>query len=173
MINSLIIEWNKLDHNRRNSSSFNIFWKNILTFIRPSGNSFFNSHNPKRIKFIKRLRLGLSHLRYHKFKHSFQDSLNTFCNCSVDIKSTVHYFLHCPTHITERRTLLSSIENIENNLLDLSESILIKTLFFGSNSFNINTNTKVVNATIEYVLSTKRFRFFNDVKKFSNKVMNQ
>ena len=73
---SPIIEWNKLDHNIRNSSSFNIFRKSILKFIRPSANSLFNCHNPKGIKFITRLRLGLSHLREHKFRHSFQDSLN-------------------------------------------------------------------------------------------------
>ena len=154
---STIIEWNKLDHNIRNSSSFNNFRKSILKFIRPSANSFFNCHNPKGIKFIARLRPGLSHLRECKFKHSFQDSLNPFCSCGSDIESTVHYLLHCPTYITERRSVLSTIENIDNNLLDLCEPVLIKTLLFGSNSFDANANTNVLNATIEYVLSTKRF----------------
>ena len=54
-------EWNELDHNIRNSSSFNNFRKSILKFIRPSADSFFNCHNPKGMKFITRLRLGLSH----------------------------------------------------------------------------------------------------------------
>ena len=60
-------------------------------------------------------------------------------------------------YITERCTLLSTIENIDSNLLDLCEPVLIKTLLFGSNSFDTNTNTNVLIATIEYVLSTKRF----------------
>ena len=60
-------------------------------------------------------------------------------------------------YITERRTLLSTIENIDNNLLDLCEPVLIKTLLFGRNSFDTNANTYVLNATIEYILSTKRF----------------
>ena len=60
-------------------------------------------------------------------------------------------------YITERCTLLSTIENIDNNLLDLCEPVLIKTLLFGCNSFDSNANTNVLNATIEYVLSTKRF----------------
>ena len=38
---STIIGWNKLDHIIRNSSSFNIFRKSILKFIRQSANSFF------------------------------------------------------------------------------------------------------------------------------------
>ena len=154
---STIIEWNKLDHNIRNSSSFNIFRKSILKFIRPSANSLFNCHNPKGIKFITRLRLGLSHLREHKFKHSFQDSLNSFCSCGLDIESTAHFLLHCPMYITERHTLLSTIKNIDNNLLHFCEPVLIRTLLFGSNSFDTDANTNIINATIEYILSTKRF----------------
>ena len=154
---STIIEWNKLDYNIRNSSSFNIFRESILKFTRPSANNFFNSHNPKRIKFITRLWLVLSHLREHKFKHNFQDSLNPFCNCGLDIESTAHYLLHSPTDLTERHILLSTIENIDDNLLDLSEPVLIKTLLFGSNSFDTSANTNVLNATIKYVLFTKRF----------------
>ena len=153
---STIIEWNKLDHNIRNSSSFNIFTKSILKFIRPSANSLFNCHNRKGIKFITRLRLGLSHLREHKFKDSFQDSLNPFCSCGLDIEPTAHFLLHCPTYIIERRTLLSTLVNIDNNLLDLCEPVLIRTLLFGINSFDTNANTNVFNATIKYVLSAKR-----------------
>ena len=73
---STIIEWKNLDHNVRNSSSFNIFRKSILKFIRHLLIVFFNCHNPHGIKCIARLRLGLSQLREHKFKNSFQDSLN-------------------------------------------------------------------------------------------------
>ena len=153
--NSLIIEWNKLDHNIRNSSSFNVFCKNILKFVRPSANSFLTVIILQESN-LSRLRLALSHLRQHNFKHSFQDSLNPLCSRIVDIKTTAHYFLHCSTYIAEKRTLLSTIENIENNLPDLSELVLIKILLFDSNSFDTNANTNLLNATIEYVLSTKR-----------------
>ena len=90
--------------NIRNSSSFNIFRKSILKFIKSSANSLFNCHNPKGIKFITRLRLGLSYLREHKFKHSFQGFLNPFCSCGLDIESTVHFPLHCHMYITERHS---------------------------------------------------------------------
>ena len=111
-LTSIIIEWNKLDHSIRNSSSLNIFRKSILNFIRPSPNSLFNCHNPKGIKVISRLRLGLSHLREHKFKHSLQNYLNPFCSCGVDIESTAHFFLHCLMYITERHTLLGTIKTL-------------------------------------------------------------
>ena len=51
----------------------------------------------------------------------------------------------------------STIRNIDNNLQDLTEPILIKTLLLGSNSFDTNTNTDVLNLTLDYVLSTKKF----------------
>ena len=54
---------------------------------------FFDIHNPKGIKLITRLRLGLSHLRKHKFKQSFQDTINSLCNCGEDIESATHFFL--------------------------------------------------------------------------------
>ena len=56
-------------------------------------------------------------------------------------------------YMTERHTLLSTTENIDNNLLDLCEPVLIKTVLFGSNSFDTNANTNVHNAAIEYVLA--------------------
>ena len=85
---SAIIEWNNLDSNLRNSKSVLVFKEKILNFIRPSPNSFFDCHNPKGIK----LRLSLSHLREHKFKHSFQDTINPLCNCGQDIESSTHFF---------------------------------------------------------------------------------
>ena len=48
--------------------------------MRPSGSSDFNCHNPKGVKLLTKLRLGLRHLREHKLKHSFQDSLNPICS---------------------------------------------------------------------------------------------
>ena len=116
---------------------------------------FFNCHNPKEIKFITRLRLGLIYLREHKFKYSFQDFLN-LCRCDLDNESTTHFLLHCPTCITERGTLLSTIETT-NNFLDLCGPVLIGTLLFGSNSVDKGANTNVLSATIDYILSSKIF----------------
>ena len=40
------------------------------------------------------LRLRLSHLREHKVKQNFQDSVNFLCNCGHDIESKTHFRLH-------------------------------------------------------------------------------
>ena len=93
---STVIEWNKINENIRKSERLNIFKKSILKFIQPSQNRVYNCHNPKGIKLLTRLRVGLSYLRERKFKHSFQDTLNPTCNCVENIETTSHYLLHCP-----------------------------------------------------------------------------
>ena len=152
-----VIEWNKLDSRLRKVKSFTDFKKNILSFIRPKANSVFNWNSSKGLKFVTRLRLGLSHLRDYKFKHSFEDSINPLCTCSLDVESTIHYFLHCLLFTIERHTPLNTRSQIDNNLLDSNESNLIQHLLFGDLSRDTKTNTEILNATVNYVLTTKRF----------------
>ena len=154
---STIIEWNNLDLTLRKCDSFNVFKKEILKFIRPSSNSFYNCHNPVGITYITRIGLGLSHLREHKFKHSFQDSINPICNCGNDVESPIHFFLHSPLYSNERCTLLNSLSKVDHKLLDSTDTSLTQILLFGNSSFTTNDNTKIINLTIDFVLSTKRF----------------
>ena len=112
---STIIEWNNLDPYLRNSDTYEISKNSILKFIIPSPNSVFECCNPQEIEFLTRLRPGLSHLREHKFKHSFQDSLNPLCKCSAEVESTSHFLLHCPIYNNDWSSLLSTIRNIDCN----------------------------------------------------------
>ena len=152
-----IIEWNNLDPSLRNSKSISVFKEKILNFIRLSPNSIFDCHNPKGIKLITRLRLSLSHLREHKFKHSFQDTINPLCNCCQDIESTTHFFLNCPFFINERHTFLSTICSLDSKLLDCAHYVLTQTLLFGKTSQTSSNNFKTINALIDYILSSQRF----------------
>ena len=77
---------------------------------------FFNISDAIDVKLIVRLRLGFSHLREHKFKHSFRDTLNRLCSCSIEVESTSHYFLRCHFVDTLRATLMNDLRNIESNL---------------------------------------------------------
>ena len=154
---STVIEWNKLDNNIRNSKSVSVFKKQILKFIRPSPNSTFNVHNPHGIKLLTRLRVGLSHLREHKFRHNFQDSLDPFCNCGRHIETTIHFFLHCSNYSNQRKTLFEKIINMKRSLLSQNDSITVETLLFGSNGLNDEENAWIIESTIEYIITTERF----------------
>ena len=122
--------------------------------MRPSSDSFYSCYNPIEIKSITKIRLGLSHLREQKFKHSFQDSINSVCNCCNDVESAIHVFLYCPLYSNKRFTLLSKIDC---KLLDNNNSSLTQILLFGNLSFTTNDNTKIINLTIGFVVSTNRF----------------
>ena len=127
---SSIIEWNNLDPKLRNSENFSIFKNNILKFIRPKPNSFFNCCNLKGIRLITRLRLELSHLREHKFKYNFQNCLNPLCSCGSSIESTSHFLLHCPIFHDKGHTRLSTLNNIDSKLLESNNSYLTQTLIW-------------------------------------------
>ena len=114
-----------------------------------------NSYNPKGIKLLTRLRQGLSHLLEHKFKRSFQDLL-ILCNCGYEVESTVHFFLHCPLFTNERSTLISTLRDLYSKLFDNTDSLLTNILLFGKESLNTDQNAAILNATMEFILSTKR-----------------
>ena len=118
----------------RKSKSISIFKINILKFVRSKPNSVYYCHNPKGIRLLTRLRLGLSHLRKHKFKHSFQDCLNPLCFCGNEIETSTHYLLHCPTYTKERMTLLNKIKSINCGILEFSDAVVTEILLFGDNT---------------------------------------
>ena len=134
-------EWNNLDPHIRKSKSISIFKSNILKFIRPKPNNVYYCPNPKGIRLLRRLRLGLSHLRKHKFKHSFQDCLNTLCFHGNEIETSTHYLIHCPTYTNERSTLLNKIKSINCSILEFSDVVVTKILLFGDDTLSDSSNT--------------------------------
>ena len=109
-----------------------------------SSNSFFDCYTPLRIKCITRIRLGLSHLREHEFKHNFQDTLNPICNCGNDVDWTCYsFFLHCPLYSSERHTILNGSVNIDHTLLDNTDISLTQILLFGNTTFNARENRSI------------------------------
>ena len=78
-IPNVIYEWNKLDPDNRSSASYNLFRNTLLKFIRLVQKKTFNINDSVGVKLLKKLRLGFSHLRKHKFKHGFRDILKPFC----------------------------------------------------------------------------------------------
>ena len=154
---STITEWNKLDLRIRNSASLNVFKGRLLQFVRPLENSVFTCHNPIGIKYLTRLRLGLSNLRYHKFKHDFLDTVDPLCSCSTAIENTVHYFLHRPNFSTAQNTFLNEIAIVDRSIIDQDEIKIIQTLLYGNPTCSVNDNKLILDASMKYILETKRF----------------
>ena len=99
----------------------NIFRKSILNFILPSGSNIYNINNTISVKLITRLRLGFCHLRKHKFKHNFSDTLNPLCSCSIEVESTSHYFLRCHFFDALQTTFMNDLRIIDSDLPTIRE----------------------------------------------------
>ena len=126
----------KIDPNLQRRESCNVFKSDILKFIWPSSHLFFDCYDPIGINYITLIRLGFSHLRGHKFKHSFQDTISYICKYGNDVVSAIHIFLYYPFYSSELRTLLSSLVNIDPRFLDNIIFSLTRTLLFGTTAFN-------------------------------------
>ena len=129
----------------------------LLRFIRPSGNSVFRCHDLKGIKLLTRQGLGRSHLREHKFKHGFLDSLDPTCSCGQDIETSTHLLFHCSYYSNERLTFLNIIKNIDKNILDKHDLKVKETLLCGDSSSDDTKNTLIMNATMEFLIASRRF----------------
>ena len=122
---------------------------------RSSSSLFFDWHNRIGIKYITHIRLGLSHLREHKFRRRFNDTINPICNCVNDVESAIHFFLNCLLYSNERRTFLSRLVNIDDKLFGNANCSLTQTLLFDNTTFNVKDKTKIINLTIDYIMSAK------------------
>ena len=150
-------EWNKLDEGIRTTSSFLTFRKNLLNFIRPSGNSIFDINDALGIKLLTRLRLGFSHLNEHKFRHNFRDSINPLCSCSANIETTEHFFLHCHFFDSIREKLVRNVSSVYQQFLQSSDKDKVSILLYGKFDLELERNREIIKASIEYMKNSLRF----------------
>ena len=54
-------------------------------------------------------------------------------------------------------TFLNKIKNINCSILEFSDVVVTKTVLFGDNTLSDSCNTLILNSTIDYIISTKRF----------------
>ena len=73
------------------------------------------------------------------------------------VLSVTEVRLHCPHYSNERSTFLNTIRNINRNIFDKSDMQIIETLLFGESSLDGESNTLILNATIDFLFVTKRF----------------
>ena len=100
------------------------FDKMLLNFIRTIGNSTYKIYDPLGIKLLTRLRLGLSHLSEHKFRHKFADSLIPLRSFSLETPH--HFFLRCQNYTTLRIDIhMTDLKTINDAVMSLNESDLL------------------------------------------------
>ena len=104
-----ISEWNQLDPEIRLAPSIAVFKTKLLSKIRPPAKSVFGIHDPIGLSYLSQIRVGLSKLNFHKFKHNFSDTINPMCPTNDGIEDTEHFLLLCPSFDIQRRDLLAGV----------------------------------------------------------------
>ena len=150
--------WKLLSSFIKLSPSLNIFKKRYMEFFNVSPNPIYGIHNPIALKYLTRLRVGLSHLRYHKYRHNFSDTTSKFCSCSKNTPETVeHYLLHCPLYHLIRSELFENLRQIISFITLISPSYTCNLLLFGNSSYDFATNRKILGLAISFITSSNRF----------------
>ena len=129
-----------------------------MEFFKVSARPLYNFHHPNGTKLLTRLRVGLSHLRSHKFNHNFHDTLHPFCNCESNESETVeHYLLHCPNHMTCREVLFETLRKHISLVTLINPKYTCNLLLYGDFRYHWDINKEIIKATIEFLISSKRF----------------
>ena len=133
-------EWNsKLGEKTRNIRSISKFKDKLLDFIRPKMNLIYGIHDPHGLRLLTRLRLKLSHLREHKFRHNFRDTINPLCSRCNDVESTSHYLLRCSLYASNRQTLYDNIKEILGQIPNPSDDNLVVFFLYGKDDYKCRT----------------------------------
>ena len=79
------------------------------------------------------------------------------CSCISGIETTFHFFLNCANFNTQKQTLFVKIATVDANILTENEDIIVNILLFGIPDSENYFNKAMLNASIEFILSTERF----------------
>ena len=160
---STIRNWNKLDDDIRVIKSKSIFKKRLLNKIRPKKASYFGIRDHDHIRYLTMLRMELSPLRDHKFRHGFLDTSNNACLACKVKEDTEHFLLFCKSYSLSRTILMQNISNIlELDVSSLPRRLMVNILLFGKEGIPDIKNNLILNHVIKYIVKSKRLDIYGE-----------
>ena len=122
-----------------------IFKKNLFAQIRPPANSVYGIHDPKGVAYLTQLRVGLSKLNCHKFRHNFRDTMNPMCPINDGIEDTEHFLLLCNSFKEHRCNLLTDVNVVlQNSGHSVWSNSFLQLLLYGDESLSYEVNRSIV-----------------------------
>ena len=82
--------------------------------------SIFGIDDPIGVSYLSQIRVGLSKLNLHKFKHNFKDTTNPLCPTNYGVEDAEHFFLLCLSYYNYRRDLLARISEVLRPFVQVS-----------------------------------------------------
>ena len=121
--------------------------------------SVFRIHDPTGLSYLTQLRVLLSKLNFHKFKHNLRDTINAMCPTNDGIEDTEHFLLLCPSLEVPRRDLLAGVSALLRPLghNDLANEFLMQILVYGHKDYPDSLNKDILLLTFHFIHETDRF----------------
>ena len=156
---SCLSDWSDLCQEIRIAPTIAIFKKKLLSIIRPLTKSVFGIHDPKGLSYLTQLRVGLSKLNFHKFRHNFRDTINPLCPTNDGIENTEHFLLLCPSFEIQHRNLLARFFALLRPLgyVNIPNEPLTHLLLYDDKDFPNDLNKKNLELTLEFIHESGRF----------------
>ena len=150
--------WNNVITDFNDLPTFEKLKKHLISLYRPEIKQTFNIHNPH-LRYIFQLRVGLSHLRYHKKRHHFIDTPSDKCSCGKGVENTHHFLVTCPFFSTHRDKLFTSVETTlhRKDICLMTVNDFVELLLYGHPSLDDSENGSILIATLEFITNSKRF----------------
>ena len=129
---------------------------------------------------MTRLRVNFSHLKEHKFKHNFQDLLNSLCPCSLQAWHTYPFYIGCQIFSNQLNILFVDLNEISSDILKISENVIVRVSIFGKKGLIKDMGLRIIACWIRFIkdsvkrkiwciiffLKRKLFDIFSRHKKF-------
>ena len=110
------------------------------------------------------MRLKFSHLKEHKFRHGFADTINPMCASGADVETMERFLLHCHFYSTERLEILDNLERANPDFKNLSDKDQVSFMSYGSKTITSeNYDQNIFKTIIKYLQKTGRLKicYFN------------
>ena len=121
-------------------------------------NSAFSVYDPYGLKLLMRLRLQFSHLKEHKFRHGFGDTVRPVCGCNAETEDTEHFLLHCHFYSIQISELFNNINKVDPSFTQLDTKEQVNTLLYGYPPNKSNTlNQVIIKFVINFFKKSGRF----------------
>lgn len=144
---NVIFEWNSLAENIHQSQTLRELKRKLLAKIRLDKRSTFATSDTLRVRF--------SPLNEHRFRHNFE-AVSPICRCNAGIEDNEHVFLHCLLFEQMRNDFFDHLSEIPGLELDTLSPAATCELLLGNPRFNDIANNLILEATISFILATKR-----------------
>ena len=119
----------------------------------------FNVSDRYGLKLLTWLRVEHNDLRAFRYRKNL-NCPSPICACGNEEETTEHFLLRCPTFNTPRATLLSTMDNLNPDVIysNIPEADLSSILLYGDPLLKDHLNNTIILATIRYIKQSKRFK---------------